>query len=101
MWPLQNKADESRFRYVNNLCERKNISQIFLLLFFSPRTIVVETLNEWSKKYKWRLTGLTIKMQIVLFPGGIEILKILVELSKSAMRKILQDNNQLKSLGEP
>lgn len=32
-------------------------------------------------------------MQIVLFPGGIELMKIIIELSKMAMNAVLKQND--------
>lgn len=69
-WPILSSRDEGDFRNA-------------ALSYF----------NACHSNFKWNFGPF--KMQVVLFPGGIEFMKIVVELSKAAMLKILKDNDSL------
>lgn len=69
-WPISTSKDESDFR-----------------------TAAVDYLNECHKNYKWPVGPF--KMQTVLFPGGVEFMKMLVELSKTAMHMVLREHDSL------
>ncbi|XP_031618277.1 augmin complex subunit dgt6-like isoform X2 [Contarinia nasturtii] len=69
-WPVFSSRDETDFRNA-------------ALAYF----------NECQKNYKW-IFG-PFKMQVVLFPGGLEFMKIVNELSKMAMRTVLRENDSL------
>lgn len=53
--------------------------------------------NECRSEFKWNFGPF--KMQIVLFPGGIEIMKIIIELSKLAMLAVLKQNDCTDLIG--
>lgn len=67
-WPILSLADESDFR-----------------------TQSISYFNECQSTFKWNFGPF--KMQTVLFPGGIELMKIIVELSKLAMNAVLKQND--------
>lgn len=67
-WPILSLVDESEFR-----------------------TQALAYFNECHSKYKWNFGPF--KMQIVLFPGGIELMKIIIELSKLAMNAVLKQSD--------
>lgn len=69
-WPLTIARDETEFRNA-------------ALTYF----------NDCNSHYKWNFGP--IRMQVVLFPGGIEFMKIIVELTKTAMRTVLNENDSL------
>lgn len=69
-WPITTSRDETDFRNA-------------ALTFF----------NECHTNFKWNFGPF--KMQVVLFPGGVEFMKIIVELTKIAMRSILKENDSL------
>lgn len=72
-WPITTMKDETDFRSS-------------VLVYF----------NECQKSYKWHFGPF--KMQVVLFPGGVEFMKIIAELSLVAMRNILKENDCLQLL---
>lgn len=67
-WPILSLADESDFR-----------------------TQAIAYFNECRSSFKWNFGPF--KMQTVLFPGGIELMKIIIELSKLAMNAVLKQND--------
>lgn len=69
-WPIHSSSDESVFRSA-------------ALAYF----------NDCHSQFKWNFGPF--KMQIVLFPGGIEFMKIVIELSKIAMHTVLKNANSL------
>lgn len=72
-WPVTAAADESAFR-----------------------TAAHDYFNECHAQYKWNFGPF--KMQVCLFPGGIEIMKIITELTKIAMRTVLKEHDAIHLL---
>lgn len=56
-------------------------------------------MNECYRKFGW--TSGPFKMQIVLFPGGTEFMKIVIELSNIAMRTIISRSSTTNDSTEP
>lgn len=69
-WPVSSLKDESIFR-----------------------TAALTYFNEMHAQFKWHFGPF--KMQTVLFPGGIEFMKIIGELSKIAMHTVLKESGHL------
>lgn len=69
-WPINTSKDEGDFR-----------------------NATLSYINECHSNFKWNIGPF--KMQVVHFPGGIEFMKVIVELSKTAMLKILKDSGSL------
>ncbi|XP_055322290.1 uncharacterized protein LOC129578152 [Sitodiplosis mosellana] len=57
------------------------------------RVAVLAYFNECHRNFKWTIGPF--KMQVVHFPGGVEFMKIIVELSKAAMHTVLKENDSL------
>lgn len=55
------------------------------------RNSTLEFLGKLNAKHKWKFGEL--KNKVVVFPGGTDFMRILVELTKLAMRVILKRNN--------
>lgn len=72
-WPISASRDETQFR-----------------------TVALAYFNECYKNYKWHFGPF--KMQVVLFPGGVEFMKIILELCIVAMRHVLKENDVLHLL---
>lgn len=72
-WPIISSSDESVFRST-------------ALTYF----------NDCHSQYKWNFGPF--KMQIVLFPGGNEFMKIIIELSKVAMHTVLRETGSSHSM---
>lgn len=67
-WPVSSSRDETDFRNA-------------ALAYF----------NECQKNFKWNFGPF--KMQTVLFPGGLEFMRIVNEITKMAMRTVLKEND--------
>lgn len=74
-WPIVSPQEQSQFRSA-------------ALTYF----------NECHSNFKWNFGPF--KQAIVLFPGGIDFMKIIVELSKHAMHIVLKENHSLHLMNE-
>lgn len=83
-WPVTTKCDEADFRWVIcGFCSWLTVN--VLILFVSIcRQATLTFFNELSSKYNWKIGPF--KMQLILFPGGVEFMKLIQHFSNLVMR---------------
>lgn len=90
-WPLYGKQDETQFRYAHLF---NNVSLCFISMFnVEYRSEVLAYMNLLNEKHKLGLEAM--KMQVVVFPGGVKFMKIILKLSNFVMSELVRRSNAI------